>query len=113
MHELSIAMGIIDIVEDQAGKARATTISEIEIEVGMLAGVALDALEFALEVAVKGTILEDAARKIMTIPGRGKCCSCVQEFDIENFFSRCPECGGINIDIIQGEELRVKSITVD
>ena len=113
MHELSIALGIIDIAEDQAGKAGAATVSEIEIEIGALAGVVLDALEFALDVAVRDTILEGAAVRITTTPARGRCADCSGEFEVEHFFSLCPRCDGYNVDIIGGEELRVKSITVD
>ena len=60
MHELSIAMNVIEIADEYAAKANATVVKEIEIEVGELSGVVLDALEFAMEVAVKNTILEQA-----------------------------------------------------
>ena len=113
MHELSIAMGIINIAEEQAVKAGATTVDEIEIEVGALAGVVIDALEFAFDVAVRDTILEGATMRIVTIPARGRCADCGCEFDIENFLSQCPRCEGYSVGIVRGEELRVKSLTVD
>ena len=53
MHELSIAMNIIDIAGEYAAKANTKTINEIEIEVGELSGVVIEALEFAMENAKK------------------------------------------------------------
>jgi hydrogenase nickel incorporation protein HypA/HybF len=62
MHELSIAMSIVEIAEDNAAMAGVKSVSEIQIEVGNLSGVVDEALEFALEEAVKNTILRNAKR---------------------------------------------------
>ena len=51
MHELSIAMSIVDIAADYAARDNAKCVTEIEIEVGTLAGVVIDALDFAMEAA--------------------------------------------------------------
>ena len=49
MHEFSIALNIVDIASKTATDASATKINEVEIEVGILSGVIIEALEFALE----------------------------------------------------------------
>ena len=113
MHEFSIAMNIVDIASEYARKEEAKSVKEIEIEVGQLAGIVLDALEFSLEAAVKGSILENAQRTIISIPGLVRCRSCSHEFESNDFFSECPACGAGPGDIIQGRELRVKSLVVD
>ena len=38
MHELSIVMSIIDIAEQQAKKANAVWVDEIELDIGELSG---------------------------------------------------------------------------
>ena len=63
MHELSIVMGIIKIAEVEAEKAGAKNVDLIELEIGNLAGVEIEALDFAWTEAVKHTILENAKRK--------------------------------------------------
>jgi len=93
MHELSIAMNIIEIAEENARNANATVISEIELEIGTQSGVVLDALEFVMESATKNTMLENAEIKINTVAARSKCSKCSSEFYIEDIFSPCPECG--------------------
>ena len=67
MHELSIVMSIIDIAQQQAKSADAKTIDEIEIDIGCLSTVQMEAFDFAWEQAVKETILDNAIKKINRI----------------------------------------------
>ena len=113
MHEFSIAMNIVDIASEYARKEEAKSVKEIEIEVGQLAGIVLEALEFSLEAAVKGSILEDAKRTIISLPGLLRCRACSHEYESSDFFSECPECGAGPPEIIQGRELRVKSLVIE
>ncbi|MBW1913787.1 MAG: hydrogenase maturation nickel metallochaperone HypA [Deltaproteobacteria bacterium] len=113
MHEFSIALGIIEIAEENARKADAKVIHEIEIEVGTLSGVMTDALKNALEVAVENTILKNTKRTFLELQAKGRCESCSCEFELNGYMTPCPTCQGFNFDIIQGQELRVKSLSVD
>lgn len=112
MHELSIVMSIVDIAQQQAMKAEAQAIEEIELDIGALSGIELDALEFAWPQGVKHTMLEKAVKKINRIEGRAECADCNNRFTIENYYDACPECGGHLIHITQGKELRVRSLVV-
>ena len=113
MHELSIAMSIIEIAEENARNEKATVINEIELDIGTQSGVVLEALDFAMQAAVRGTMLEHAEVKINTIPARAACTSCQHEFYVEDLFSPCPECGHPFCEIIQGRELKVRSLKVE
>ena len=113
MHEMSIAMNIIDIAAEYAGRENAVKVHEIEIEIGKLSGVEIDALTFALETATTGTILENAKTNLIVIDGRAKCLDCNGDVELENLYSPCPSCGGYNLDVITGKDLRVKSLSVD
>ena len=113
MHEFSIAMNIVDIASEYARKEEAKSVKEIEIEVGQLAGIVVEALEFSLEAAVKGSILEEAKRTIISLPGLVRCRACSHEYESSDFFNECPECGAGPPEILQGRELRVKSLLVD
>ncbi|MCK9254644.1 MAG: hydrogenase maturation nickel metallochaperone HypA [Bacteroidales bacterium] len=110
MHELSIAINIVEIAQDTAFSAKLHSISEIEIEVGDLSGVIIEALEFAMEEAVKNTILDGAERKITKIPAKAKCNNCSTEYDIEDVFTPCPKCSGFDNEILSGNELKIKTI---
>lgn len=113
MHELSIALNIIDIVTDTFAKSNAQQINDIELEIGEFSGVELDALEFALETSIESTQFNNAKFIITTPQGKGKCNNCKNEFEMKTLYDTCPKCKSFGIDILQGQELRVKSINVD
>ena len=113
MHELSIAMSIIEITEENARREHASVITEIELDIGTQSGVVLDALEFAMEAAVKGTMLEHAVVKINSIPATARCNACHHTFPAADIFSPCPRCGNPYSEVTAGKELRVKSLKVE
>ena len=113
MHEMSLAMSIIDIALAEAEKAGASTITEIEIEVGQLAGVLPEALEFCLEAAARGTKAEASTFSLLAVPGVGRCLSCQHEVTISEFPAQCPDCGGFGVQITGGTELKIRSISID
>ena len=113
MHEFSIALNIVDIASKTAKEANAGKINEVEIEIGILSGVVMEALRFALESAVKDTIMENADIIINEIKAKALCNECNNEFEPDGYIAQCPACGSFNYDIIHGRELRVKSINID
>ena len=113
MHELSIVMGIIQASEKAARQKNAVSISKIELEIGTMSGIELDALNFAWKRAVPGTMLENATKQIEVIPARAKCLECETDFNIENSFDACPNCGSFFRNIYQGKEMRIKAIEIE
>ena len=112
MHELSIAQSIVELAEQEARNHRAVSIEELELEIGALAGIDRFALDFALESAIKGSLLENARIVLQQIAGEGRCGDCESLFPVENLFSSCPVCGSYAVKIIKGKELRIKSLVV-
>lgn len=113
MHELSIAEHIVEIAVDALPADSGVTVREIELEIGTLSGIEIEALTFAMDVVMKNTPLEHAELRILRVQGRGGCNLCGAEFDMDDFFTPCPSCGGTNCDILRGEEMRVKSLLVN
>jgi hydrogenase nickel incorporation protein HypA/HybF len=113
MHEFSIAVNIVDLAAEYAEKEKAAVVREIEIEVGELSGVVIEALEFCMEAATRDSILENARVRILPVEGRGRCRTCHQEFGLHDLYSACPECGAPSPELTAGGELRVKSLLVD
>jgi hydrogenase nickel incorporation protein HypA/HybF len=114
MHELSIAQNIIDIVEQELDKQADTEreVKTLELEIGTLSGVVIEALETAMDSAVKDTALKEANIKINKIQAQAQCQSCEKIFEISDLYDPCPKCDSFNPKIIKGKELRVKSIEV-
>ncbi len=113
MHELSIALGIVRIAENETKKAKARTVTLIELEIGELAGIEFESLDFVWPAAVKDTVLERAERKIDKVKGQARCIDCDAVFDIQHLYDACPSCQSNFKGIIHGKELRVKALEVE
>jgi hydrogenase nickel incorporation protein HypA/HybF len=113
MHELSIALGIVKIAEEESRKAKARSVKSIELEIGSMAGIEMDSLDFAWPIAVKDTVLEHASREIDLISAKAKCLECQTDYDLKHIFDACPSCNSYFKDIYQGKELRVKALEVE
>lgn len=109
MHELSIMRDVINICEENAGGAQIKTVT---VEIGELSGIVPDALEFCFDTCVKGTLLENAKLVINVISPQVRCKTCGALFGARAFFDSCPECNSNDIEILFGEELRVKELEV-
>lgn len=112
MHELSIAMGIVKIAESETEKAGAHTVEVIELEIGTLAGIEFESLDFVWPMAVKDTVLERAEKRVQVVSGKARCMDCDTAYDLSNHYDPCPACGSNLKAILQGKELRVKSLEV-
>ena len=113
MHELSLVMNIIEIAHEQMQLHHAHKLERIELEIGALAGVEMDAFLFAWEAAVADTDMDKTERIIHNIPGKAKCLQCDIEYQMDQLFSPCPTCGEYLNQLIQGKELRIKSLVVN
>ncbi|VAW29149.1 hypothetical protein MNBD_BACTEROID06-1779 [hydrothermal vent metagenome] len=112
MHELSIALGIVKIAEDERQKANAQKVDRIELEIGALSGVELESLEFVWPMAVKDTVLEKAIYEVDYVQGKAECLECGQAYPIKHLYDNCPTCKGYFKDVVSGKELRVKALEV-
>ena len=113
MHEFSIAMSIVEIAEAEAKKANARKINELVLDVGTMSGIEFYALDTALEMAVKNTLLEKASLKVNKIQAIARCTACKSEFDINQVYDPCPKCDSLYHEILNGKELQIKSLVVD
>jgi hydrogenase nickel incorporation protein HypA/HybF len=108
VHELGIALEIVDAACERAAGRRVT---RVVLEVGMLTAVLPDALRFCFDAATEGTALEGAILEIVARPGVARCRACGVEFELMRAFGRC-RCGGSALDWLAGEELRIREMEV-
>lgn len=112
MHEMSLAGGILRLVEDAARREHFQRVQRLRLEAGALAGVEVRALRFALEVVSRGTCLDGAEIVIDEPPAQAWCLPCGQTVDIRNRTDACPLCGGHQIQPTSGTELKVRDLIV-
>lgn len=113
MHELSIAKNIVEIVEDEVKEKNAKFVSELNLEIGELSGIIVEALKFALDEVVKNSILDNTLINVNVVKAIAKCDKCGFEFDTNDYYSNCKKCNNIYTEIITGKELKIKSIVID
>jgi hydrogenase nickel incorporation protein HypA/HybF len=112
MHELSIAVGMVEMASEEAARAGSTSVSKVYLKVGALSGVVREALEFAFEVAADNTVLEGAMLVIEEVPGVVFCTQCQAERQLSTYILCCPECDTPTPDVLQGQELELTAIEV-
>ena len=110
MHELSITQSVVEICEKNAGGRRVLAVT---LELGELSGIVPDAVEFCFEACTKGTLLEGARLIIARVSPKGLCRECGSEFPVSAYYDSCPTCGGYTVELMRGEEMRVKELEVE
>ena len=112
MHELSIAMGIVDAAMDEA-RQRGVQVSAVHLRLGALSGVVKDALMFSYEVACRDTPLAGSRLIVEDVPVTVYCPRCQDTRVLQSAQSfLCPQCGTPTMDIRQGKELEVFALEV-
>ena len=108
MHELSIAVRLVDLASEAARDAG--PIEAVRVRVGTLSGVVVEALEFAWEAAREDTPCADAALIVERVPARLRCPACGCESACEEFLAcLCERCGG-PAEVSGGRELDLMAI---
>jgi hydrogenase nickel incorporation protein HypA/HybF len=110
MHELSIAESVVRIASRHAAGRR---VVRVELKVGRLRQVVPSALEFAFALVAEGTSVEGAELAIEDVPAAGRCRICRIESSLTDFPLRCSRCGGLDLEVIAGEELLVDSLELE
>jgi hydrogenase nickel incorporation protein HypA/HybF len=113
MHELSIALSIVDLVTAEALSHGAATVSRVEVGLGSHSGVVPEALEFAMAEAVKNTLLEHARIDYRLIEAGSMCHDCGLSFVPDDVYAPCPQCGNPMPELVRGKELIVNSIDIE
>jgi hydrogenase nickel incorporation protein HypA/HybF len=112
MHELSIAMGIVEAASEEAQK-RGVKVSAVHLRLGALSGVVKDALLFSYEMACQGTPLAGSQLIVEDVPVAVFCPQCNERRVLESMQSfACPVCGAPTMNILQGKELEVYALEV-
>lgn len=113
MHELSIALDIVDLACDEAGRRGAARVDAVHLRVGQLSGVVREALVFSFEAAAAGTAAAGARLQIEEVAVTVWCGACSAERPLATVARRrCPVCDGVTPQIVHGEELELVALEI-
>jgi hydrogenase nickel incorporation protein HypA/HybF len=113
MHELSIALSIIDVAVEQAEPHPGRVVA-IHLKLGPLSGVDGEALRLAYGLAREGGPLEQAELMIEEVPLVAYCDTCAVERTLTSpQLLCCPVCDRPTPRIINGRELEVVALEIE
>ncbi len=113
MHELALAEGVLQIVEDTVRMQDCTRVNTVWLEIGELSHVQPEAIQFCFEAVAHNTIADGARLEICCTPGLGWCHACGCEVKMPSLVSPCPLCDGYQLQVTGGEDMRVREMEVD
>jgi hydrogenase nickel incorporation protein HypA/HybF len=113
MHELSIAIALVDLACEASADLGATRVDALHVRVGPLAGVVEEALSFSFELAAAGTPAEGARLLFERVPLVVFCSVCNEEKAISSpQHLRCPACDALTPEVRGGRDLQLTAVEI-
>jgi len=114
VHELSIALGILDLAAEEAERHGGGRVVAVRVRLGPLSGVDADALRSAYDLAREGTALAAAELCVEAVPLVTYCPGCAAERAPPSVRQLCcPVCGTPTPQVVRGRELEVFALEVE
>ena len=114
MHELSIAMGIVEIACEEAANRPACRVSSVHLRLGPLSGVVKDSLLFAWDLACAETPIAGSRLEIEEVPVEIHCSACGKQYSAGSIIDRCcPDCQSFATEVLCGSELEVTAMELE
>jgi hydrogenase nickel incorporation protein HypA/HybF len=113
MHELSIAMSILDVAEEEAQRQGDCRVTAVHMRLGPLSGVVKEALLNAFELAREGTGLSDCELRIEEVPIVAYCPRCDAQRKVVSMQNmRCSQCDEPAGEVVSGREMEVCAMEI-
>jgi hydrogenase nickel incorporation protein HypA/HybF len=114
MHELSIALGILDAAGEEMANHDGACLRAIHVRLGPLSGVVGTALQSAYALAREGSGFDQADLVVEEIPLIAYCDTCAAERELASpALLCCPVCGNATPAIIKGRELELVALEIE
>jgi hydrogenase nickel incorporation protein HypA/HybF len=112
MHEFTLTKSILNMALEASHRHGGLPITRVSMQIGSLRQIQPDLLRFAFESASKGTPAEGAHFEWETVPAHIICIRCEHGFIPAGVFWICPRCGASGGEVVHGDELVLRSVTL-
>lgn len=114
MHELSLMQEIVDLLRRSAEENSINRITKVNLVVGQMTAALPESLQFAFTALKKeAALLREAELYIEEKEITASCRRCLEQFNPDGPYFRCPNCGGVDVEVIGGRELYIESYEGD
>ena len=105
MHEYSIVQSLLNSCEENAVANDSSKVTKVVVKIGVMSGVEPDLLQTAFDTFKEHTMCEEAEFIINIQPLLIKCHGCGEESTLSKNEYCCPNCQGVDVDVLDGEEM--------
>lgn len=115
MHEVSVALAMVDELHRIAENTRAKKILNVKLKIGKMSGIVTDSLKFAFDVIkLEQPLMSSAEIMIEEVPLVYECNECGRSFETDTlYFPSCPDCDSYNLTIVSGEEQHIENVEIE
>jgi hydrogenase nickel incorporation protein HypA/HybF len=113
MHELSIALAVVDVAAEQAEQHGGRVLA-VHLKLGPLSGVVKEALLSAYELACEGSPLAGSHLVVEDVPLVVRCPNCDADRPAVSVqMLCCAACGAVTPEVVTGRELDVVALEME
>lgn len=114
MHELSIALKIVELAEEEAARLGGAKVHAVHLRLGPLAGVVKEALESSYDLARENSGVAGSRLIIEEVPLVVYCSHCQAQRTLSSMqWFCCPECNTPTAEVLHGRELEVVALELE
>jgi hydrogenase nickel incorporation protein HypA/HybF len=114
MHELSIALSIVETLEEESASRGGVRVTAVYLRLGALSGVAKEALLSSYDLACEDSMLRGSRLVIEEVPVVVYCRSCALSRRLPSLQQFCcPICGAPTSEVVEGKELEVAALEIE
>jgi hydrogenase nickel incorporation protein HypA/HybF len=113
MHELAVTQQLLEIALRHAAQAQCSRITDLYLVIGELSSIVDDSVQFYWEFIANDTPAQGSQLHFERVPGELLCQDCQHKFHLNGADLVCPQCAGVRVKILSGEEFLLEAIEVE
>jgi hydrogenase nickel incorporation protein HypA/HybF len=113
MHELAVTEQILKLALHHAEEAHARQVTDLHLKIGTLSTIIDDSVQFYWDIISQGSLCQGATLHFDRVPATLHCHSCGQDYTLVHELTACPNCHGIQVQILFGQEFQLTSIDIE
>jgi len=112
MHELAITQQILDLAQAHCAAAGGSRVVALYLKLGQFSSMVDDSIQFFWDIISKETACEGATLHFERISAEIQCRDCGCRFGLDGGLAACPQCDGMSLQVLQGDECRLERIEI-
>jgi len=113
MHERSLVRTLIEQACEEQCSRKLGRIIEIQLDIGEFSGVDSTLFESAFSEMALAYWGRPVGLRVTNVPLTAQCESCKNEFPVQRFYFSCPNCKSGDVQLKNGEEIRLTNLVVE